>query len=283
MTRYVAPTEMREALELLQSGNFSIIAGGTDVYPALKDRPVLFDMLDLTNVAGLRGIHKTEEGWRIGATTKWTEIVRAALPASFDGLKAAAREVGSIQIQNAGTVAGNICNASPAADGVPPLLTLKALVEISSLSGKRVVALEKFIEGVRRTCLQPGEIVTAIVIPETGDAARSGFRKLGTRKYLVISTTMVAALIEPDTKGKVADARVAVGSCSPVALRLKELEADLIGTELNASLLADRLKTEHLKSLSPINDVRGSGVYRQEATAEIIRRVLSDCCMRPGT
>jgi len=264
-------------LSALASGPFKILAGGTDYYPALRDRPASEDTLDLTRIAELRGITTTADGWRIGATTTWTDIVRARLPACFDGLQAAAREVGSVQIQNAGTIAGNFCNASPAADGVPPLLTLDAEVEIASVNGRRLLPLSAFITGVRRTALQPDEIVTAVLIPH--QQAHSDFLKLGARKYLVISIAMVAAALEIDDGGRIVKARVAVGACSPVACRLAALEADLVGA--TAADLTAIVGPSHLAGLSPIDDVRADGGYRLQAVEELVRRVLVTAAAGP--
>jgi CO/xanthine dehydrogenase FAD-binding subunit len=134
---YLTPMSLDDALAALDAGELSIIAGGTDWYPAQGECPIECDILDVTRIAALRGISKAKDGWRIGAASTWSDVIAADLPAAFDGLKAAARDVGSVQIQNAGTIAGNLCNASPAADGVPPLLALKALVEICSAEGCR--------------------------------------------------------------------------------------------------------------------------------------------------
>jgi len=275
---YAAPSSLREALEILGSGDHRILAGGTDFYPSLGDRPVTFDTLDISRVQGLRGIEKMADGWRIGAMTTWTDALRALLPPCFDAVKACACEVGSIQIQNAGTVAGNLCNASPAADGVPPLLVLDASVEIASTAGTRVLPLVSFITGVRETALGRGEMVTAVLIPNQPETARSGFRKLGSRTYLVISIAMVSVLIEPGADGRVERARVAVGSCSPVACSLPALEEALVGTPFEAGALAARVKPEHLSPLSPIDDVRATAGYRFDAVEELLRRALGDCC-----
>jgi CO/xanthine dehydrogenase FAD-binding subunit len=276
--RYIAPERLEDALAALGSGGFRILAGGTDFYPALRDRPVTFDTLEIGRIGGLRGIERSDEAWRIGATTTWTDVVRAPLPPCFDGLKAAAREVGSVQIQNSGTVAGNLCNASPAADGVPPLLTLDARVELASAVGRRELPLADFITGVRRTALGDGEMVTAIQIPAQPEGARSAFLKLGSRTYLVISIAMVSVLLAPDADGRVAQARIAVGSCSPVARRLPDLEAALIGAPFEAAVVAARVGPEHLDPLSPIDDVRGAASYRLEAVEELLRRALAACC-----
>jgi CO/xanthine dehydrogenase FAD-binding subunit len=282
VVRYNSPSSLGEALDILGTDHRRILAGGTDFYPALVDRPVSFDTLDISRVHGLRGIERSDKGWRIGATTTWTDIIHARLPRCFDGLKASAREIGSIQIQNAGTLAGNLCNASPAADGVPPLLTLDSQIEIASLSGSRVLPLEAFITGVRETALRPGEMVVAVHVSDQPESARSAFRKLGSRTYLVISIAMVSALLVPGAGGTVGQARVAVGSCSPVARRLPALEKALIGAAFEPEALVARVRLEHLAPLSPIDDVRGTASYRLEAVEELLRRALADCCDEGG-
>lgn len=273
---YLSPRSLAAALEALASGDARILAGGTDLYPGLRDRPVDFDIVDVSRLDGLRGISRTGDGgWRIGAATTWTDILREPLPPCFDGLKAAAREVGSVQIQNAGTVAGNLCNASPAADGVPPLLTLEAAVELASARGRRMLPLADFVTGVRQTARRPDELVTAVVVPRQEDAARSAFRKLGSRAYLVISIAMVAAVLVPDDSGCIGEARVAVGACSPVAMRLPALERALRGLPFAAAPAAGAVRAEHLSPLAPIDDIRGSAAYRLQAVEVLLRRALA--------
>jgi CO/xanthine dehydrogenase FAD-binding subunit len=263
------PDRIEDALAALAAGA-SVVAGGTDWYPSRGDGPVPLDVLDVTRLPGFRGITAVEGGWRIGAATTWTDIVRADLPPCFDGLKRAAREVGSIQIQNAGTVGGNICNASPAADGMPPLLVLDAQVDLIGPAGGRRIALADFVTGVRQTDLHPGELVQALYIPDPG-VAGSGFVKLGARKYLVISIAMVAALVRIEG-ARITEARVSVGACSPVARRLPGLEAGLQGVATGD--LAGAVQPAHLDVLSPISDVRGSDQYRLDAVADLIGRAL---------
>ena len=181
-----------------------------------------------------------------------------------------------MQIQNAATLAGNLCNASPAADGVPPLLTLDASVELQSAAGVRHLPVSDFIRGNRTTDRRPDEIMTAILLPADRDDARTHFLKLGTRKYLVISISMVAALIRASAEGVIELARISVGSCSAVAQRLQSLEALVTGQYAMADL--DELVTaEHLEPLTPIDDVRASAAYRMNATEEMVRRVLREC------
>jgi CO/xanthine dehydrogenase FAD-binding subunit len=215
----------------------------------------------------------TEESYRIGALTRWSDIRAADLPRSFDGLRLAAAAVGGIQVQNAGTIAGNLCNASPAADGIPPLLTLDASVELTSQAGSRVTPLHTFLTGYRQTDLRPDELVTAVIVPRGVDEAFSDFQKLGSRSYLVISIVMVATVIATAADGTITEARVAVGSCSPVAQRLPELETALQG-QRSRDRLEDLLTMDHLKGLAPIDDVRATAAYRLEATLSLIRRTL---------
>ena len=268
---YQRPDSVSEALSAL-AGGASVIAGGTDWYPARLGRPLPRDILDVTGLPGFAGIVREDGGWRIGAATTWSQVLRADLPPAFDGLKAAAREVGSVQIQNAGTVGGNLCNASPAADGMPPLLTLDAVVRVVGPEGRRDVPLAAFVTGVRQTDLGPGELVESLFIPDPGRAG-SSFVKLGARKYLVISIVMVAAVVRIEA-GRIAEARVAVGACSPVARRLTQLEAALQGREL--AEISDLVTPEALSGLAPIADVRGSAEYRMEAVAELVRRAIAD-------
>lgn len=270
---YLAPTSLDDALNALGGSDVQIIAGGTDWYPAQGERPVRCTLLDISRICGLRGISRDGAGWRIGAATTWSDISRADLPPAFDALKAAAREVGSIQIQNAGTIAGNLCNASPAADGVPPLLTLDATVELVGPSGTRRLAIRDFIKGVRDTALGADELVSALHIPAQPDGMRSAFRKLGARKYLVISIAMASAAVVTRA-GRIESARVAVGACSPVARRLPGLEEALIGVKLDD--VAKHISLDHLADLSPITDVRGSGDYRMEAVASLIARAVQE-------
>ena len=275
MAEYLRPHRLEEALGALArplARPAVVLAGGTDFYPARVGRSIDEDVLDISGIGSLRGISTLPQGWRLGATTTWSELSAADLPPLFDGLKQAAREVGGRQIQNAGTLAGNLCNASPAADGVPPLLALDAEIEIAGSIGSRMVMLADFITGNRRTVLQPGELVVAIHVPKPAAEARSAFLKLGARRYLVISIVMAAATLEI-ADGRIAHARIAVGACSAVAQRLPALEAALAGAALDSSL-ESRLEASHLASLAPIDDVRGSAGYRRDVALTVLRRLL---------
>lgn len=278
MASYLRPTSLAEALDHLSAANQNapqpvILAGGTDFFPARVGRAVDDDILDITGIADLRGITESDEGWRIGATTTWSEVANADLPPVFDALRAAARVIGGTQIQNSGTVAGNLCNASPAADSVPPLLAMRARLELASASGKRELGVGEFITGNRRTLLKPGEIVSAILVPKPKKEAHSVFLKLGAREYLVISIAMVAVVLEVENN-VISAASVAVGACSAVAQRLPALEAELIGRRLNTAI-ANRVDPAQFDVLQPIDDIRASAAYRREAAVVLVRRALT--------
>ena len=271
MADYLRPTSLDDALQAL-ARPWTVLAGGTDFYPARVGRAIDENVLDIGGIDALRGITAGPNGWRLGATTTWSELLDADLPSLFDGLKQAAREIGGRQIQNTGTIAGNLCNASPAADGVPPLLALDATVELAGRAGARRLPLASFITGNRRTVLAPGELLVAIHVPKPAGDARSAFLKLGARRYLVISIAMAAATLEIE-HGRIIAARVAVGACSAVAQRLPALEAALAGAPVDS--LATRVEASQLAPLSPIDDVRGSAGYRLDATMTLLRRLLA--------
>jgi CO/xanthine dehydrogenase FAD-binding subunit len=271
MGSYLRPVELDEALAALAARPRVVLAGGTDYYPARVGRSIDDDVLDITGLTPLLRIGEADGAWRIPALVTWSDVIAAPLPPLFDGLKLAAREVGGVQIQNAGTVCGNLCNASPAADGIPNLLALDARVELASAAGQRVLPVADFVTGNRRTARRADELVTAIVIPKPAHMARSIFLKLGARKYLVISIVMVAAVLETEDD-TIAAARIAVGACSAVAKRLPALEQRLVGLKL--ANVADVVTAWDLAPLSPIDDVRGTAAYRSDAALTLIRRAL---------
>lgn len=273
---YIKPRTLPEALAALSSGEARILSGGTDFYPGLGERIVRETVVDVSALADLRGIAVQGDFYRIGGLTTWSEIIRAPLPRCFDALKSAAREVGSVQIQNRGTVAGNLCNASPAADSVPPLLALDAQMELVSTSDTRRMKLEQFIVGNRKTQRRFDEMLTAVLVPRGLDNAASSFLKLGARRYLVISIAMAAVNIGTDETSRVVEARIAVGSCSAVARRLHALEKELIGANVRSGF-AGSVRAEHLSPLSPIDDVRATADYRMDAALTLVQRALNAC------
>lgn len=268
---YIVTKSLEQACQELADRPATIVAGGTDVYVSFGNSAPFNRMIDISVLQELRGIWQQRDGIKIGALTPWSDIRDARLPAAFQGLTQAASEIGGRQIQNAGTIGGNICNASPAADCIPPLLTLDASVELSSCRGTRRLPVAEFVLGPRQTARENDEIVTSILIPAPWPDGKAAFLKLGARRYLVISIAMVGVVLSLNPKGRIAHARIAVGACSPVARRLPELEADLVG-QAPSNLTID---SGHFRELAPIGDVRGTAEYRQDAVVELCRRAIA--------
>ncbi len=275
MASYLRPRDLESALAAMAEAPRTIVAGGTDYYPARVGKPLDDDVLDVTGIESLGAIEDLGDRYRIGALVTWTQTIEAPLPPMFDGLKRAAREVGGVQVQNSGTVVGNVCNASPAADGVPNLLALDAEIELASCDATRFVPIGEFITGNRQTVRAGDEIVTGISIPRPAGGTTSNFLKLGARHYLVISIVMTAGVLEPAPDGTVASIRLAVGSCSAVARRLGALEDELRGRPIDAAL-QEAVTEDHLAVLSPIDDIRGTGEYRMDAALTLVRRTLAE-------
>ena len=276
---YFRPRTLEEAVHTLAESRGTILSGGTDFFPSLGDRAVTTPIVDISAVTELKGIHSERDRICIGGGTTWSEILDAPLPRGFDGLKAAAREVGSVQIQNVATVAGNLCNASPAADGIPAFLALDAEVTLASVAGVRRMPLASFVLGNRRTMKRSDEILSAVTVPRRLENSASAFLKLGARRYLVISIAMVAANLVIDERGKIVEALLAVGACSASALRLRGLEQCLRGVTGEPGI-GRLVKEEHLVEVSPIDDIRATAAYRKEVAQVLVARVLQACVER---
>ncbi len=268
---YLRPQTVSDALTALAGGRYTVLAGATDHFPArVLTRPAE-DILDISGVADLDLIRIDAGGIWLPARATWRAVIDAGLPPFACALVAAARQIGGQQVQNAATVVGNLCNASPAADGIPVLLALDAEVELARLGERRRIAVADFVLGNRRTARAPDELVLGVHIPAPARPARSVFEKLGARAYLVISIVMVALAAEFLPDGRIAAARVAVGACSSRALRLPALEAALCGRFPDPDLV----QPDHLAPLRPIDDVRASAAYRRSAALTLLRRAVT--------
>ena len=197
---------------------------------------------------------------------------KSASAISVHALQQAALQVGGRQIQNVGTIGGNLCNASPAADGIPPLLACDARVELTSAQTLREVPLADFLLGPRKTARHDGEVLTAVILPQASLGGQSAFVKLGARAYLVISIAMVAARVEVQDN-QIKRCAIAVGSCSATAQRLRAAEATLIGAPLVGAMA--RLTPQVIVAdLTPIDDIRATAAYRSEAAVELVKRAI---------
>ena len=275
MHDYIRPTTLAEAIAA-RSSMSRVLAGGTDLYPS-AGVSLAGPIVDLTGIADLQGIKMQDGQLRIGACTTWSSIANAPLPAALTALQQAALQVGGRQIQTAGTLGGNLCNASPAADGVPPLLVLGAEVELASPAGTRRLLLKDFISGPRKVAFTEGEILVAVIVPPAGLLGKSAFLKLGARAYLVISIAMVAVRLIVD-RGRVTSAFLAVGSCSGVARRLQTVEDRLIDAPVGSASGLIR-NADVAAALAPIDDIRATAAYRSEVAAELLRRAVAEALL----
>ena len=281
MPAYHRPTTLEEALAIRAGEDVTVLAGGTDVYPAQGGARRLGRHAPSRHARhhgrcpSLRGIAEDADALAHRRADDLDRPHPRRPAAAVRRAEAAAREIGGVQIQNRGTLAGNICTASPAGDGAPNLLALDA----ESGAGEPARPPRR-ADGRFHRRLSPhrsaaaDEIVTAILVPKPQAAARSHFLKLGARRYLVISIVMAAGVIETDAAGAVAAARIAVGACSAVPQRLPALEAALIGQPLEAA--ADIAAPAHLAPLAPIDDIRGSAAYRRHAALALVRDLLAE-------
>jgi CO/xanthine dehydrogenase FAD-binding subunit len=276
---YLRPSELQSALAALAVAPRLVLAGGTDLYASGTPVPAKLRqrVLDITAIDQLRAIRAEPGEIIVGATATWTQLNRADLPPWFSGLKQAARQIGALQIQNVATIAGNLCNASPAADGIPPLLALSALIELSCVGGSRTVPLDEFVLGARRVACANDELVTAVRIPRRSPRARSVFYKLGARSYLVISIVSLAVTLDFDTQGCICYARIAAGSCAARGQRLLTLEGRLLGLG-RAAARALPIVDESVFEVAPIDDIRATAAYRREVLLTLIERALREVC-----
>lgn len=272
---YFQPNDLNSALDVLKNNSdLTIAAGCTDLFPITNNMSLDKNILDITNIKSIKGFQFNGKETKIGSATTWTDIINENLPNCYDMLKACAKEVGSIQIQNLGTIGGNICNASPAADSIPCLLALDAKLELSSANNQRIIPIDEFILGSRKTKLEQGEILTSIIIPKEKENGSSSFRKIGARKYLVISISMVACRILI-SNNIIEDISISVGSCSEVAKRIFSIERQLIKKDINEDIF-NQVDFSQLNEISPITDIRSTHVYRLKASKLLIKDVVKD-------
>jgi CO/xanthine dehydrogenase FAD-binding subunit len=292
---FESPSSLESALALLEKG-FKPLAGGTDYYPGKVGQPLCDSLLNLMQIPGLRQISTLDSGgFILGAMTTWRDCLewtqRPKTPKHVAALGEAAAQVGGWQVQNRGTIGGNLCNASPAADGTVALLALDAKVTLARaqvLPNDKLVRvfyrqldLIDFVVGNRLTSKTPNELLTAVQLPGLSPRVRSAFCKLGNRKYLVISIVMVAVVLDFDESGTVVHCRIAVGSCNKAAVRIHTLEATLIGHSKRSLVNQAQQHLDLIDEIvQPIDDVRGTAVYRRNAACTLVLRALQQCVGR---
>jgi CO/xanthine dehydrogenase FAD-binding subunit len=279
------PTSVLEASRIQKEngpGGY-FLAGGTDLVIAIKEkgfRPRY--LIDLKRIDSLSGIREDSSGTiRIGALTTAREVeTSSAIRRRYPFLAQSAAEIGSIQIRNRATIGGNMANATPSADTAPALLVLKTVAKVAGPDGEREVALEDFFVGPGKTVLQPGEILTELVIPPAAGTVRGEYIKFSPRETMDLAYVGVAvALILEGTERRCIEARIALGAVAPVPLRAHQAEAALSG-QIITKEIAERAGAIAATECQPISDVRSSAQYRREMvrvnTTRAIRNALLD-------
>jgi xanthine dehydrogenase small subunit len=260
-----SPTNGAEALKTYAKVPTAMpIAGGTDLMVGwnlgqLNGRAVL----DLSRVREWKKISVVSDGIDLGSLVTHTQIQEhPALRKRFPLLVAACATVGAAQIQNRGTIGGNVANASPAGDTFPALAVYEAVVRVNGPGGRRAIPMSEVFAGVKKTTLKPGELIEAIFLPFPDKTPTRGvFRKVGTRAAQAISKTMFAGLIWTATNGELAEVRLAFGSLAPTVKRLYAAEAFLKGRRLNDVSIAAAAELL-TNDVSPIDDIRSTREYR---------------------
>ena len=283
-SRHELPVTLHRALELLDQHGAAArpIAGGTDLLLQIERGALtgIEVLVDLTHVAGLSGISLTDGVLRVGAMVTHNDVIASPLLVSGAlPLAQACWEVAAPALRNRATVVGNVVTASPANDTISALWSLDATVVITSLLGERRVRLRDFYPGIRRTVLQPGELVTALEITALTPSHRGVFVKLGQRRAQAISIVHLGVVLGFDG-AEVISASIALGSVAATVVGATAAEQALIGRRLDDDVIRH---TADLASagVTPISDVRASAAYRSDAVAVVVRRAL--CALRDGT
>ena len=279
--QYYFPTSFEEAAQLLEKhlGAARIIAGGTDLMVEFRNglHQDILTLIDISRIPNTGKIWTDDRGIiHLDANVSHSDVVASeSLQTYAPILVRACRTIGSPQIRNRGTVAGNLITASPANDAITPLMALDAEVELLSTAGKRVVPLSAFYTGVRRTVMQPNELVTEVRFPALKTTDRASFRKLGLRKAQAISLVNCGMILSVEDS-IVIKAVITLGSVAPVIVHATEAEQYLIGKKLT-EINVDQVCALAQQSVSPISDIRSSQSYREEMTAVLVKNCLEEC------
>jgi CO/xanthine dehydrogenase FAD-binding subunit len=280
------PSTLTEALEILTQlgSDVTPVAGGTNVIVDLRGRDKRYKaLMSVMALEELQGICQETDEIVVGGATTISAIVKDPVISRHGvSLREAAGQLGNTLIRNLATVAGNLVDASPAADTAPPLLVLDAVVEMASKDGKRRVPLTAFFKGLSQTDRRPEELVVAVCWPKPPARSASAFRKVGLRKAAACSVASAAAYVEIDDAGMFENARIALGSLAPRPIRAIDAEEALKGERPSETSLEE---AAHLaaEATSPISDVRGSADYRKRVAEVLVRRVLEQAVIKAGS
>ena len=281
--RYEAPTTINAAVKLLagKAGLARVLAGGTDLLVQMRTDRVAPDLIvDVKRIPAMRTITATAGGFRIGAAVAAAELgEHKALGKAWPGVVEAATLIGSTQIQARATLAGNLCNASPAADSVPALLAAGASVAIMGPQGRRVAPVEKIATGPGKTSLKKGEIVEAILLPKRPPRSGDAYLRFIPRSEMDIAVVGAGVSLTLDGKGICTAARVALGAVAERVLLVPAAAKALIGSKVDAEAL-ERLAAAASAACRPIDDKRGTKEFRIKVAGVLARRAAQTALQR---
>ncbi len=276
--RYESPTSTREAIALMAAakGDAYLLAGGTDLLVRIRGEFIDPDLVvDIKRIPAVQNIRKTASGFSIGAVVPCAALGRnKPLVRAWPGVVEAAQLIGSDQIQGRCTIAGNLCNASPAADSVPALVAAKAKAVVVGPGGRRRVAVEKIVTGPGTTSLEKGDIVEAIVLPKRPAKSGDAYLRFIPRSEMDIAVCSAGVSLTLGPGNVVKQARVALGAVAPTVVLVPKAARAIVGTRLEDDALV-KLTAACEAACSPIDDKRGTVEYRTEVAAVLARRAAA--------
>ncbi len=276
MPEFIMPATLDDSLEIKrQYGTEArVIAGGTDLILRMRDKVLAPSLLIDLRQASLDHINLSPEYLSLGASVTVSQILENKdIVAMFPAIPMACRLFAGPPIRNRATLGGNIVNASPAADLVPPMIAYDAEIVLKSVGEERVLPMLEFFLGPGQSTINDGEILTEIRLPLPSTSAVASFNKLAQRQSMAISQVNIATRLSVDERGQVSAARIVLGAVAPVAMRAVAAEEMLIGRELSEELLCTAASKAR-EEMNPISDIRASRAYRLEMTEVLVRRAL---------
>lgn len=280
---YVAPSTVEDAVKALAAAGARPMSGGTDLLVQLRAGRANPDVIvDLKRIAGMIGVRQTADGFVIGAATPGAELgEHAALASAWPGVVEATNLIGSTQVQGRASLAGNLCNASPAADSVPAMIAARAVAVIAGPNGRREAPVESILAGPGRTTLGAGELIVEFRLPARPARASDVYLRLIPRTEMDIAVVGAGVNLTLDAGGVVTEAHVALGAVAPTALLVPEAGAALVGGKLDEASLA-RLDAAAQAACRPISDKRGTVEYRTRIAGVLARRAALIAYQRAG-
>ena len=285
MLNYTAPSTVEEAVRILAgaSGPAKVLSGGTDLLVQLRSGRAKPDLIvDIKNISGISDIREQDGVFIIGAATPGAVIGECeALRQAWPGVVEAANLIGSTQVQGRASLAGNLCNASPAADSVPALIAARATCVVAGAKGRREVPVESIPTGPGRTCLRPDEFIVEFHLPKRPPHSADAYLRFIPRTEMDIAVVGVGVSVTLDTRGVCSEASVVLGAVAPTAILVPEAAAALVGHNCDETALSE-LEQAARRACKPINDKRGTIEYRTKVAGVMARRAAVIAYERAG-